>query len=143
MGELFGPELTSQLRQYLSGLETPITIEFFPSGDDPASLSVDRMVYALADISPQVRIIRHTTPPTPIFPEMPEDLEGPITRISSMGIATGIRFLGIPAGQEFGPFLQSLISVSNQRLPKLLESTQDYLANINQPVHLQVFVTPM
>lgn len=53
----------------------------------------------------------------------------------------GVRFAGIPSGHEFSSFIQSLIMVSG-RDSGLNPATRDFLKEINQPVLLQVFVTP-
>jgi glutaredoxin-like protein len=53
----------------------------------------------------------------------------------------GIRYYGIPSGYEFSALLDGLINVS-KRQTKLSDSTKQALADITEPVHLRVFVTP-
>jgi glutaredoxin-like protein len=53
----------------------------------------------------------------------------------------GIRFSGIPSGHEFGTFINDILLVS-QRDSGLNEKTREFLRNLDQPLHLQVFVTP-
>ena len=53
----------------------------------------------------------------------------------------GIRYAGIPAGHEFSSLVHSLILVSG-RDSGLEEKTRQFLAGIEQPVLLQVYVTP-
>jgi len=53
----------------------------------------------------------------------------------------GIRFKGIPAGHEFTSLINSLMLVS-QRDSNLSQPTREFLRDLTQPVHLQVFVTP-
>jgi glutaredoxin-like protein len=53
----------------------------------------------------------------------------------------GIRFKGIPAGHEFTSLINDLVLVS-QRASNLSEETRAFLASLEKPVHLQVFVTP-
>jgi glutaredoxin-like protein len=53
----------------------------------------------------------------------------------------GIRYAGIPAGYEFSALIRDLLLVSD-RDSGLNESTRAFLKGLNQPVHLQVFVTP-
>lgn len=52
----------------------------------------------------------------------------------------GIRFAGIPAGLEFSSFINSLLLVS-KRDSGLSEKTRQFLKELKQPVHLQVYVT--
>ena len=53
----------------------------------------------------------------------------------------GIRYAGIPAGHEFSSLIHSLILVSG-RDSGLDEKTRQFLAGMEQPVLLQVYVTP-
>lgn len=53
----------------------------------------------------------------------------------------GIRFYGIPSGHEFSSLIYSLILVSG-RDSGLTPETRAVLKNLEEPVHLQVFVTP-
>jgi len=53
----------------------------------------------------------------------------------------GVRFAGIPAGHEFSTLIHDLILVSG-RDSQLSLSTRQFLAELKDPVHLQVFVTP-
>jgi glutaredoxin-like protein len=53
----------------------------------------------------------------------------------------GIRVKGIPAGHEFTSLVNDLVLVS-RRDSNLSEETRQFLRELDQPVHLQVFVTP-
>ena len=53
----------------------------------------------------------------------------------------GIRFFGVPAGYEFGAFLEDLIDVS-RGTAQLSAETQTLLNTLIKPIHIQVFVTP-
>lgn len=53
----------------------------------------------------------------------------------------GIRLSGIPSGHEFGLLIHDLVLVS-ARKSGLSQATRDFLAGLDRPVHLQVFVTP-
>lgn len=52
-----------------------------------------------------------------------------------------IRYVGLPAGNEFPNFIQLLESVSRQQ-SGLTQSSRTELAKLSEPVHLRVFVTP-
>lgn len=54
---------------------------------------------------------------------------------------TGIRFFGIPAGYEFTTLVDDIVAVSRSE-PRLAEATERWLKTLEQPVHMQVFVTP-
>jgi glutaredoxin-like protein len=53
----------------------------------------------------------------------------------------GIRFYGIPSGYEFVSLLEAIKLVGGGQL-SLSQATLDKLARLDQPLHLQVFVTP-
>lgn len=53
----------------------------------------------------------------------------------------GIRFYGIPSGYEFSSLLTAIMGVSS-RISGLSREVVEKLKSINEPVHIQVFVTP-
>jgi glutaredoxin-like protein len=53
----------------------------------------------------------------------------------------GVRIYGIPAGYEFTALIEAIKMVSAGQ-SGLSEATQQALAQVEQPVHFQVFVTP-
>ncbi|HUI41353.1 MAG TPA: hypothetical protein VL523_05235 [Terriglobia bacterium] len=53
----------------------------------------------------------------------------------------GIRFYGLPAGYEFSNLLDAILSVS-QGDSGLSAASREKLAQVTEPVHLEVFVTP-
>ena len=53
----------------------------------------------------------------------------------------GIRFYGIPSGYEFTSLLEA-IHIAARGEPDLNDETIDFLSALNEPVHIQVFVTP-
>ncbi len=53
----------------------------------------------------------------------------------------GIRLYGIPAGYEFSSLMDDILAVSTGE-SGLSATTKSALARVNQPVHLQVYVTP-
>jgi glutaredoxin-like protein len=53
----------------------------------------------------------------------------------------GIRFYGIPSGYEFSSLIESIRLASNGR-PQLSPQGLDFVQRLEQPVHIQVYVTP-
>jgi len=53
----------------------------------------------------------------------------------------GVRFYGIPAGYEFTALIEAIKIVSTGQ-SGLSDTTKEALAEIDEPVHFQVFVTP-
>jgi len=53
----------------------------------------------------------------------------------------GVRFYGMPAGYELASLLEAMDTVSTGE-SGLSEATKEALAQIDEPVHFEVFVTP-
>jgi len=53
----------------------------------------------------------------------------------------GIRYYGLPAGYEFSTVLDAVLDVSKGESGLAAES-REKLSHLNQPIHLEVFVTP-
>ena len=53
----------------------------------------------------------------------------------------GIRFYGIPSGYEFTSLLEAIHTAARGE-PDLNDETIEFLSALNEPVHIQVFVTP-
>lgn len=53
----------------------------------------------------------------------------------------GIRYFGIPSGYEFSSLIEDIMMISSGD-SGLSAATKEMLANLEEPVHLQVFVTP-
>ncbi|MFC1850540.1 thioredoxin family protein [candidate division CSSED10-310 bacterium] len=53
----------------------------------------------------------------------------------------GIHFYGIPAGYEFVSLLSAIKVIGNEETG-LQKQTLDKISTINEPIHIQVFVTP-
>jgi alkyl hydroperoxide reductase subunit AhpF len=65
-----------------------------------------------------------------------------IPAISLEGRAKGrVRFSGIPAGYEFASLIEDLLDVA-AGTTDLTEASRQALANVTEPVHIKVFVTP-
>jgi glutaredoxin-like protein len=53
----------------------------------------------------------------------------------------GIRYYGIPSGYEFSSLVEDVLMIGSGE-SGLSSDTQQWLADLDQPLHLQVFVTP-
>ncbi len=53
----------------------------------------------------------------------------------------GVRFYGIPAGYELASLIEAIKTVSTGE-SRLSDATKEALAQIDEPAHFQVFVTP-
>jgi len=53
----------------------------------------------------------------------------------------GVRFFGIPSGYEFTSLIEDIMDVSRGEAV-LSEATREAVAELTEPVHVQVFITP-
>jgi glutaredoxin-like protein len=96
--------------------------------EDVASLS-DQITLTVHDVRTESNVARETG----------------VSRVPTLvlrGAARGVvRYLGIPAGLEFGTLLEDSAAVS-RGTTTLKEESRTKLASLTKPVHVQVFVTP-
>jgi len=64
-----------------------------------------------------------------------------IVMLDEKGEDAGIRFYGIPSGYEFASLLEAIKLIGSGNL-QLSDDTLEMLKTIQEPVHMQVFVTP-
>lgn len=69
------------------------------------------------------------------------DMMPAIVMLDSEGNDTRIRFYGVPSGYEFSSVIEDIVAVSKGEVD-LSEATLEKLAELNEPVKIQVFVTP-
>jgi glutaredoxin-like protein len=101
--------------------------------EEVTSLS-DQLRISIFDIEEDSAIAeRYNVQLTPGLVIAGEDDDGPVDY--------GIRYAGIPSGHEFSSLIQDILLVSS-RDSGLSEATREFLAELTEPVILQVFVTP-
>ena len=131
-------------------LEGPVTLDLFIEPTSPIVVpgqsacelceETRALLEDVASLSNQITLTVHDA-------RMETDLvrEMGVTRVPTLvlrGAAHGIlRYLGIPAGLEFGTLLEDLAAVSRGTTTLTTES-RTKLATLTKPVHVQVFVTP-
>lgn len=140
------PMLDESLRKEVAGLldkmVDPVEVLFYPKTGDAASDAMDELLHDLTDVNPKVVVDRRDGPAPLVAPDVPEEMTSSVTVFAVGGESTGVRYLGFPGGREFGTFLQDMVSVSAKVAPHLDAETVRYIQNLEQPLHLQVFVTP-
>jgi glutaredoxin-like protein len=148
----FIPETEAEaLRTHLEKrLEGPVTLDLFI---EPTSVIVvpgrpecelceetRALLEDVAALSNQITLTVHDVRAEPDLAR-----EAGVTRVPTLvlrGAARGVvRYLGIPAGLEFGTLLEDLAAVSGGTTT-LGNETRTKLATLTKPVHVQVFVTP-
>lgn len=139
---LLTPDIQDKVREYLAGMDQTVTLEFYPRPGNPGSDTTRDLFNEIAGLTDKVVVKTHSDSPAVYPPETAEDLESAVTELTVNGRRTGIRYLGLPSGHEFGALLDTLVSVSTNAPVTVSADAQAYLREIQSPLHLYVFVTP-
>ncbi len=148
MPSMLDHTIVSQVKEVFAGLKNPVEILFFGSGDaercaycsetkqllEEVSALSDLLHLQVYDIEQDAGLAKqYKVDGTPEF-----ILAG---REGDEIIDYRVRYKGIPAGHEFSSLINDLILVA-RRDSNLSPETRQFLKELDQPVHLQVFVTP-
>jgi alkyl hydroperoxide reductase subunit AhpF len=139
---LIREDVAAQLRQEFQSLVDPVRLVVFSQAlADPESEQVKRLVEELAALDPRIsaescNFVLDTA--------RVEDMgirRTPAIAILGAEKDYGIRLYGLPSGYEFGTLVDAILDVSGGQ-SGLSAETKRALAELEKPVHLQVFSTP-
>ena len=138
---LLNDEVRAQVKQQLAGLNSPVRLVMFTQQFECQYCAETRqLVEEVASVSEHLEAAIYD-----FVADRQVAEEYGIDKIPAIAVTgeqdLGIRFYGIPSGYEFTSLLEAIQAVGIEK-PELSEETQDYLAQLSEPVHLQVFVTP-
>ena len=131
----------AEIRQRLEGMTTPVKLVHFTQ---ELNLEYGRearqLLEELAQISDQLSLETYN-----FLINKEKAAEYAIDKVPATVIRNskdfGIRFFGLPAGYEFSVLIDGILAASKGD-SGLLPETREKLAQLNQPLHLQVFTTP-
>jgi alkyl hydroperoxide reductase subunit AhpF len=144
--KILDERIVGQIREFFSHLQQPVEVLYFGKETDcdycEDTLKLVEEVAAITDLihvqqydidkdSDAVRQYNVDKAPGLVI----------AGRDADQVIDYGIRFAGIPSGHEFTSLIQDLVLVSS-RDSGLDDATRQYLKTLDQPILLQVFVTP-
>lgn len=143
--ELLTAEVKNQLQEAFANLATPVKLVVFTQENECEYCAETRQIsQEIAALSDKLSIEVYD------FVEDREvaDRYG-IDKIPATVVARGgdnpkdynIRYYGIPSGYEFSSLIEDILMIS-AGVSGLSETTKGWLANLTEPLHLQVFVTP-
>ena len=130
-----------KVREKLSRMDKPVTIVYFTQEDECLYCrETHELLEDLAALSERIKLEVYD-----FVADADKAREYGVTKIPAMVMLGdkdhGIRYFGVPAGYEFAGLLEDLVMVSN-RDSGLSKTSRARLKALNQPLHLQVFVTP-
>lgn len=146
---LLNESIQNQVRQVFDKIESPVKLIMFTQGEGGAlecSMCADtrNLVTEVAELSDKVSVEVYDfladkelaekyrvdkIPALVVLPDEPQAQD------------YGIRLYGIPAGYEFSSLIEDILLVGSRK-SGLSEQTLQELAKLDQPVHIQVYVTP-
>ena len=133
----------SEVNQVLTELDDAVTVHVFTEDECEYCEQTLDLYDDVAGESEHVSVEIHDMD-DPLAEELgARKYDGAPVTVITRGDVTGVRYFGIPSGQEFSSFLQDLIVVSRGAgETPLPEEVREQVREIDQPVELQVFVTP-
>ena len=138
---LLSDEIKGQVEKELANLDSPVRLVVFTQEFEcQYCKETRRMVEELAELSEQVSAEVYDFV---VDKEKADELG--VDKIPALAIIGeedyGVRMYGIPAGYEFTSLLHAIRSVAAGKA-NLAEETLGFLQTLEQPLHIQVFVTP-
>ncbi len=147
--EIFSTQLDQPVR--LRVLTRPTSKLYIPGQPLCATCAeAEPFVRELAALSDHLQVVVHDVQAEPAAAErygvdgqLPAILVEPVSATDEPAQPSvgALRFLGLPAGYEFSTLVADIVDVSNRTIA-LSEATQQELRELDQDLHLQVFVTP-
>lgn len=145
MSALLNSEVIDQVKEAFQDLEEPVHMLFFDGSNCQYCQDTKQLIEEVAAISELITIEGFHLEEDPEAAERYNIDKAPGLVIASQDgnqvTDYGIRYAGIPSGHEFSSLIQDLLIVSSKQAG-LSPETMDFLQDLKEPVHLQVFVTP-
>lgn len=147
MSRLINDSVKKQVKDAFSQLSGPVRMVYFTQSGDGCDYCADAqsLIEGVAELSDKLSVsVYDLDRDAPVARQYNVDRAPALVIAGSDGAAVqdyGIRILGIPAGYEFTSLIRDVLMVSSGD-SGLSQETRDFLKNLKQPVHLQVFVTP-
>ncbi len=129
------------VRRRLAGMKEPVRLVYFTQElECPTCRETRQLLEEVTSLSDKLRLEVHD-----FLLEREEAARHGVDKIPATVLVgdsdPGIRFYGIPVGYEFATLLEDILMVS-ARDSGLAPATRQALRALEQPLHLQVFVTP-
>ncbi|MBN1679314.1 MAG: thioredoxin family protein [Anaerolineae bacterium] len=140
---LMDKDTQDQVRDLLAPINSPVTLHVFTQEYECGYCKETRQIAEeVAALSDNVAVAVHD------FVEDHELADSlAVDKIPAIAVLGkddrdyGVRFYGIPSGYEFTSLLEAILAMGAGSF-ELNDQTLAFLENLEQPLHLQVFVTP-
>ena len=140
---LLSTKIQAEVRQALEGMAGPVKLVMFTQALECEMCAETRaLVEEIAVLAPAGQLtveVKDFVADTAAVEAYQVDKIPAIALVGAKDY--GIRFYGIPSGYEFSSLVDDIVAVSKGE-SGLAPATKAAVARINQPVHIQVYVTP-
>ena len=146
MEKVLSEQIVRQIHSAFEGLQEPVQLLFFGSQDSCEYCEETRqLLEELTALDEKLELAVYDL-------KEHADMAGRFNVSAAPGIVIaarenagvsnlGVQFTGIPSGHEFSTLINDIVIVS-RRDSGLNEQTRQFLKNLDQPLLMQVFVTP-
>lgn len=146
MEALLNEDIKGQVKEAFTQLEQPVEVLFFGRQEECEYCDQTlQLVEEVSALSEQIQLSQYDVDKDSAIAEQYNVDKTPglviARRANGKLVDYGVRFAGVPAGHEFSSLIQDIILVSGGD-SKLSQGTRDMLEDLEEPVSLQVFVTP-
>lgn len=140
---LLNEQIRGEIHSALGTLPRPVELVFHPGPAGEPQEFMRGLLTELTEVVPELHLVEEAAAPT-VEPghDSGMPVEGPILVVRPAGTSfSGVRFLGVTAGLEFGSLIEAIKDVAGGE-PHVEKETQAVLGALAHPVHVQVFTTP-
>lgn len=146
MEKLITDDIARQVKEIFEDLDSPVEILFFSKQDDCQNCAeIEQLIGEVVELSPLLTYQVFDVAVDQQAAGQYNVKDAPVLVIAARDgdelVDYGVRFLGAPAGHEFTSLIHDLLYVS-RRSTDLTEETRTFLHGLDEPLLLQVFVTP-
>ena len=146
MEKVLNEQVIKQLQHAFAEMQEPVQVLYFGSQDHcDTCMETQQLLEEVAAVSDKVQLSVYNLQENRDIAEKFNVTNVPGIVIAAKNDADvrnlGVHFSGMPSGYEFSTLINDILAVS-RRDSGLTETTREFLKHLNQPVHLQVFVTP-
>jgi alkyl hydroperoxide reductase subunit AhpF len=136
-------DLDEQIRLLLfTRRKSPLVLPGRAADDDcPSCEDAQALFGEVADLSDKIELEVHDVRDEPDLASQFGIDKVPALVLRGPNEAGLVRFFGLPAGYEFSTLIADIVDVSRSNI-QLSERTRTELGNLDEDVHIQVFVTP-
>lgn len=146
MEKILDKKTLEQIEEAFAGLQNPVQVLFFGSKDLCETCSeTQQLLEEVAAVHEKVTLSVYDLQHDRDIAEQFNVTNAPGIVIAANDDSDvrnlGVQFSGTPSGYEFSTLINDILAVS-RRDSGLSNSTREFLRQLDQPLHLQVFVTP-